>query len=256
MTRKLLVLCLLFCVVIAASAAEEGHSHGAGDGHNHGHGEGKHAGHSVCTADANCTVAGCTCMEGFCTHGEKLNATNSTKMAHEMCAEKKASTNTSDTNPECFPSDASVTVESGVSKHISELNIGEKVLVSTGTFSEVIMFTHSDASARSQFVELTTDANKIQLSPGHYIYASGSLVAAKEVRVGDVLSLANGSEAAVRSVRVVTKDGLYNPQTVQGDIVVNGVKASTYTTAVEPKAAHSLLAPVRLLNSLVGGGSA
>lgn len=41
--------------------------------------------------------------------------------------------------------------------------------------------------------------------------------------------------------------GLYNPQTLDGRIVVNGIIASTYTTAVIPEAAHALLTPLRCL---------
>ena len=42
----------------------------------------------------------------------------------------------------------------------------------------------------------------------------------------------------------------YNPHTLNGDIVVNGIKTSTYTAAVEPSLAHSLLWPVRMLYSM------
>jgi hypothetical protein len=46
-------------------------------------------------------------------------------------------------------------------------------------------------------------------------------------------------------VELVRGVGLYNPQTLHGDIVVDGVRASTYTEAVDPVFAHAVLAPVR-----------
>ena len=49
---------------------------------------------------------------------------------------------------------------------------------------------------------------------------------------------------AVGSAR---KDGLYNPHTLQGDIVVNGVLTSTYTSAFSPVLAHLVFAPLRAL---------
>jgi hypothetical protein len=85
-----------------------------------------------------------------------------------------------------------------------------------------------------------------------YKYATkqkNSLVAAADVMIGDSLVLAFAKDAA--SV-VVTKEsvsglGLYNPQTVDGSIVVDGFLASAYTTAVHPKVAHCSLAPIRWL---------
>ena len=44
--------------------------------------------------------------------------------------------------------------------------------------------------------------------------------------------------------------GLYNPHTLNGDIMVNGVKTSTYTAAIAPALAHAALWPVRMLYSL------
>ena len=41
--------------------------------------------------------------------------------------------------------------------------------------------------------------------------------------------------------------GLYNPLTLAGDIVVDGILASTYTKAVTPKMAHAALAPLRMM---------
>ena len=49
---------------------------------------------------------------------------------------------------------------------------------------------------------------------------------------------------AVRSAR---KTGLYNPHTLHGDIVVDGVLTSTYTAAFSPTLAHVALAPLRAL---------
>jgi Hint module len=62
----------------------------------------------------------------------------------------------------------------------------------------------------------------------------------------------------------VWREGLFNPQTLHGDVVVDGLRASSYTTAVEPAVAHRLLWPLRVLFErtgryarwLDGGGSA
>lgn len=69
------------------------------------------------------------------------------------------------------------------------------------------------------------------------------------VRPGDHLIAAHdGSPLPVTEVDFVRYDGgLYNPQTVDGDLVVDGIVVSTYTTAVEPNMAHALLTPVRAM---------
>ena len=66
--------------------------------------------------------------------------------------------------------------------------------------------------------------------------------------------LLEGGVGRVTGVDVVERVGLYNPQTVAGDIFVDGVLASTYTTAVEPELAHALLTPLRAAFRAMGVG--
>lgn len=161
------------------------------------------------------------------------------------------------------------------------------------SFSTVYLFTHRDSRAHSTFVRLHHEMDggaPLILSPGHYLYINGHLKAAYAVRVGDSLhiiennldliastssclsrstfhhgssnSSARESECNLKHVvtsRIVRIDtvvsrGLFNPQTLDGRLVVNNVAASTYTTAVDPQVAALLLFPFRLLASC--GGSA
>lgn len=149
----------------------------------------------------------------------------------------------------CFPAAATVELESGARKTMEDLSIGDRVAVRNGRFSPVFMFTHKLSDTEHAFVTLRTASGaRLALTAGHYLYANGALVAAGGVRVGDELALGGGGSSAVVAVRRATARGLYNPQTVAGDVVVDGVLASTYTTAVEPALAHALLAPFRWLN--------
>jgi len=162
----------------------------------------------------------------------------------------------------CFPADATVTLASGAAVRMDALAVGDAVAVGGGRFSEVFAFTHADAAAVSAFVELTVaspaDAcaahpTSLRLTPGHYLSVNGGLAAASTVVVGDRLVRADGSAAVVTQVSTVRRAGLYNPQTVDGAILVDGIVTSTYTTAVEPRVAHAALAPLRALYA-VGGG--
>lgn len=152
---------------------------------------------------------------------------------------------------DCFPAAATVAV-AGELRAMEDLAVGDNVAVGGGV-SRVFMFTHAEKEGLFPFVRLTTaGAEAVSLSAGHYIYANGALVKARAVRVGDRLRLAKGGEAAVVGVEETRERGLYNPQTLQGDIVVGGIVASTYTSAVEPRVAHALLAPVRAVYAWLG----
>lgn len=148
----------------------------------------------------------------------------------------------------CFPASAIVELESGKLVKMKGLKIGDRVRVGPSQFSTVIMFTHKDTRPVSQFVRVKTKSHhSISLSPGHYLHVKEGLKAAESVQIGDVLTLSDGSCSPVVAVDYVTSSGLFNPQTIDGRIVVDGVLASTYTTAIHPTLAHVLLAPVRFL---------
>jgi Hint module len=150
----------------------------------------------------------------------------------------------------CFPADATVELESGAMVRMDALAIGDSVKVGVNQYSRVFMFTHKSSSVVSQFVTLKTSSGaSLALTKGHYIYVNGALAAASTVAVGDELTLGNGETSAVTTVGSITGAGLFNPQTVNGNVVVNGVVSSTYTIAVEPNFAHAILAPFRLLNN-------
>ncbi|KAK1861227.1 hypothetical protein I4F81_003811 [Pyropia yezoensis] len=154
----------------------------------------------------------------------------------------------------CFPASAKVELESGATVTMDKLAVGDSVRVSADAFSRVFMFTHKVATGSFNFVKLSTaSAASLTVTRSHYVYANGKMTAAGAVRVGDQLELAADRTCdVVTAIAPVTGTGLYNPQTLHGDIVVNGLRASTYTTAVEPAVASALLAPLRALFRATG----
>lgn len=156
----------------------------------------------------------------------------------------------------CFPASAVVETPAGPVA-MENLSIGDRVLVGDGSFSTVFMFTHKDSEARHGFVKILTSAGRaITATAGHYVLVGGGMVAAGGVRVGDVMTLGEGGETQVVAVERIFGAGLYNPQTLDGRIVVDGLVASTYTKAVEPGLAHAALAPLRALyRAMEVGGS-
>lgn len=153
----------------------------------------------------------------------------------------------------CFPSSATVeTLERG---HIrmDELRIGDSVRMGPDElFSRVFMFTHSDKTVWRKFVNLTTAGGlSITLSPGHILPADDELIRADDVKVGQTLNTDASKNDVVISVERVSGQGLFNPQTESGTILVDGVHSSCYTTEVIPPVAQALLAPLRAFYNVV-----
>lgn len=184
--------------------------------------------------------------------------------SRESSSEKK------DDNASCFPSSALAQTAGGRWRKMNELRVGDRVRVSSGdgadAFDDVFMFTHRDSKPESRFIRIETafrQDSPLVVSPGHYIHVHGrGLVMASAIRPNDRLHVVpvtstkdiSGSHGnidivtdVVTSVSVVLDTGLYNPQTLHGDIVVNGVVCSTYTTAIRPSVATRLLIPFRAL---------
>lgn len=161
--------------------------------------------------------------------------------------------NDSDDSPACFPGSATVYVEGRGQVNMDKLKLGDRVLGGDGQFTNVFMFTHKLQDIKKNFVTLSTLSGKtLSLTKGHYITVNGAFVAAEEVQVGSTVTLADGTIDSVERISSATLRGLYNPQTIRGDIVVDGILCSTYTTAIEPNLAHAILAPFRAMFSSYG----
>ena len=149
-----------------------------------------------------------------------------------------------DDGPACFPADATVQLKDGSHLAMRDLRAGHVVRVNGG-HSHVYFFSHRQEEERHLFVRLRTESgHSVRLSAGHYVKVGRTLVAAAAVQVGHVVE-ASGQRVRVVEVDHVWGTGTFAPHTMTGDVVVDGVLVSTYTTAVHPLLAHVLLAPVR-----------
>jgi desert hedgehog len=152
----------------------------------------------------------------------------------------------------CFPAEASVEMHDGSLKSMDQVRVGDVVKVGASQFSRVFMFTHRLENTVNEFIRVTVSSgDTLSVTSGHFIYVNGQLAASETVKVGDSLELgSSGAQATVTAISSASMRGLYNPQTLHGDLVVNGIRASTYTTAVEPRIAHAFLSPLRALFSI------
>ena len=155
---------------------------------------------------------------------------------------------------DCFPSDAIVETPEG-KKPIYQLKLGDYALSHEG-FSEVYLLGHADNETVLEYLRLTTDnSTSIRISKEHFIQSNGRYVYAKDVKKGD--RLAYGETV----VRIETEEarGLWNPFTVAGTIVVDGILASCHSdwfledmpawmrpsAAIIPSIYQTLMAPAR-----------
>ncbi|MFO1072876.1 MAG: hypothetical protein U1E17_15160 [Geminicoccaceae bacterium] len=178
----------------------------------------------------------------------------------------------------CFPGDATVQAEDGSLRRMDELRIGDRVEVvradgSLG-FEDVYLFTHKDGAVTAPYVTLTLGSGRaLTLSPRHFIptaTAAGGwqdrvLKAAEEVQVGDTVWY-QGDDGAMASAPVTAaatgmRAGLFNPLTLGGTIVVDGVAASAHSdwfldgiASPDTQAAvyQAMFAPVRLIYAAIG----
>lgn len=150
-----------------------------------------------------------------------------------------------DTEEECFPASAAVTLESGRPIAMKDLTAAHVIKHSFDGASRVFLFTHRSPDARSRMVRIITSCtHAITLSPAHYLRTPSGLVAARHIAINeDVLTVSGVCK--VMSIERVAAVGLYAPHTIHGDIIVDGVVASSYVQSVHPRVAHALLLPVR-----------
>jgi Hint module len=138
---------------------------------------------------------------------------------------------------------------------MDSVDIGDIVRVGPSSYSKVFMFTHRVEDVSFEFIEISTASGaRLILTEGHYIPVNGQLVPASAIALNAEVRLGNGNTDKVVSKRRVTGRGLYNPQTLHGEIVVDGVVASTYTTAIHPMYAHAFLLPFRYVSRRFGLG--
>lgn len=175
----------------------------------------------------------------------------------------------------CFPGDASVTLEGGAHKPISDLRPGERVLASAGAggdlvFSPVLTFLDRDPVTLRLFYTLQTDAGaRLSLTAAHLLFVTegncsegvelnhGALrtVYASDARPGQCVLVSQGGAGRlshITAVSVTARRGAYAPLTEQGTLVVDGVVASCYAVLEQHAVAHRAFSPLRLLHSWTG----
>uniref|UniRef100_UPI00398F62BC indian hedgehog protein-like n=1 Tax=Pristiophorus japonicus TaxID=55135 RepID=UPI00398F62BC len=179
----------------------------------------------------------------------------------------------------CFPGNASVLLEDGRRKRVSDLQPGDRVqtLDHGGelTFSAFVTFLDREPGAVKTFRALETQdpPRRLLLTAAHLVFVADNFTSdsgrfrpayAGDVRVGQyvhaVAEAAGDSRwrpARVTGVSWRTDVGAYAPLTERGTLAVNGVLASCFAAVEGHGLAQLALAPLRLcyrLAAMLGGG--
>jgi hypothetical protein len=146
---------------------------------------------------------------------------------------------------ESFPGDATVlrqTSEGNQQVTLRELRVGDLVQtadIATGQtfFTKVLFDWHSEydhALQDVQFMMLVHSSGSLNVTKEHYLATDdGRFVPAKHIKVGDKLLVQKEgrlSSSEVTAINQVNKQGMYAPVTWNGQLLVDGVHASSYLT--------------------------
>lgn len=166
------------------------------------------------------------------------------------CPAGRSNVNVSAVEEGCFPASATILNDDGESVRMEDVNFRDRVAIGKGLMSDIYFFGHRISHAVSNFISINHDGSSVplRLSPSHYLYVNGHLQTAETVKPGDRLRAADGMDKfVVKEVGVVKLRGLYAPTTTHGELLVDGVVVSSYTSVVHPQVAHTLLYPIRML---------
>eukprot|EP00188_Purpureofilum_apyrenoidigerum_P001308 Plantae.Rhodophyta-Purpureofilum_apyrenoidigerum.ctg1705.p1 GENE.Plantae.Rhodophyta-Purpureofilum_apyrenoidigerum.ctg1705~~Plantae.Rhodophyta-Purpureofilum_apyrenoidigerum.ctg1705.p1 ORF type:complete len:268 (-),score=30.54 Plantae.Rhodophyta-Purpureofilum_apyrenoidigerum.ctg1705:224-958(-) len=151
----------------------------------------------------------------------------------------------------CFPATSTVRLENGERKAMKDVSLGDKVQCGSDVYCEVYMFGHRDADVQATYLSIATTGGKVlQASASHYILANDKLVSAGALKVGDEVISEDGVKQTIASITSSIQEGAYNLHTTNGYVVVDGILASSYTTACHPVIARLLLLPIRALYNM------
>ena len=174
----------------------------------------------------------------------------------------------------CFPMSGQVTVLGKGTEQLSQVRVGDEVLAMNPdgklVYSEVIAFLDIKNDTRGHFYRIETEnGHKVHLTGKHLIYSSDTnrtsfvldavdsrfeATYADHTQVGDFLMTTTGKSdvraSAIRSVDLVTKQGMVAPLTKAGTIVVDGVVVSCYAFINSDYIAHASFSVLRGLHDV------
>ena len=142
----------------------------------------------------------------------------------------------------CFAGSETVLLESGEMKLMQDVNVGDRVQVSSNDgsllFSDVVFLPHESNQKLSYFIELETNFGSLKVTEKHLIRVSSDcssndnefeLIFAEDIEIGQCLDHVDGKSEVINT-QLTQATGVYTIITAHSDgiVVVNGFKASSF----------------------------
>jgi len=187
-----------------------------------------------CAADATCTT--CTIDQAYSTS----TCTVEGDYGYKAVCGADASDDT------CFSGDDAVTLASGESKRLADVQVGDEVLTADATdafsFAAVVALPHARNNKVASFVNVATASGKsVKATKLHLLrQCDGSLAYAGSLAVGDCLRTVDGNEA-VTAVSMTKAEGVFTAVTTNEFLVVNGIVASPFAVSHDLASAYYTL---------------
>jgi len=145
----------------------------------------------------------------------------------------------------CFSSMATVVEEQEGKIKLKDVIVGQKVLTGDGQFKTVYAIDHKDPNERADFLQIyyenennTNESQApLELTPNHMIFVQGQKepMPASSIQIGNKLETMYARGATVTKISSVKREGVWNPLTVDGTILVDGIVTSTYSVTFKKK---------------------
>jgi len=136
----------------------------------------------------------------------------------------------------CFSGMDTVQLESGETKMLSEVQVGDRVLSAdaqgTLSYSDVVFLPHAANNKAATFVNIATEGGKaLKATKTHLVQTcAGELTYAGALKAGDCLRTVDGEER-VASTSATKAEGIYSVVAQNEFIVVGGIVASPFAFA-------------------------
>lgn len=133
----------------------------------------------------------------------------------------------------CFSGVDSVEVANVGSIQMTDLKIGDSILVSPGKYEQVYSFGHYQQSKEAEFLQIETEHANLEVTKDHLVFVEGGKsIPASELKEGMQLIYGNDL-ATIEGIGEVTRQGIYAPFTASGKLMVNGFQVSCFVAINE-----------------------
>lgn len=173
-------------------------------------------------------------------------------------------TNPWDLSYVCFAGRSQVTLPDGHHKQLSQLQIGDLVMVNeNNAYEPILTFIHANKQQLTHYLAIdiysivSNMSSTLLVSPNHLIfdYDSGEARFAGKFHVGDRVQFIYNNRITsgeIMNIRLSAEQGYYAPLTRSGTIVIDGVVASNYASVNNHVLAHRVMGLYRWWIKMVG----